>query len=99
MAELSQFKNVKELRSFLGMIQYYRDIWAKCSDMLAPLTGLVSDYGQTKTAKAKGTKKAPWHWDEVHQEAFNDVIAKEVVLAYSDNSKVFRYIQMHQLLT
>jgi len=27
---------VKELRSFLGMIQYYRDLWAKRSEMLAP---------------------------------------------------------------
>ncbi len=29
--------NVKELRQFLGMVQYYRDMWAKRSDMLAPL--------------------------------------------------------------
>jgi hypothetical protein len=34
----------------------------------------------------------PWHWDEVHQRAFNNVkatIARELVLAYSDYSKVF----------
>jgi len=30
--------NVKELRHFLGMVQYYRDLWAKCSEMLAPLS-------------------------------------------------------------
>ncbi len=30
--------NVKELRHFLGMVQYYWDIWAKHSEMLAPLT-------------------------------------------------------------
>ena len=85
-------KNVKELRRFLGMIQYYRDIWAKRSEMLAPLTDLVGKCGQTKTTKAKGTKKAPWHWSEVHQKAFDDAkatIAKEVVLAYPDYSKVF----------
>ena len=29
--------NVKELRHFLGMVQYYRDMWAKRSEMLAPL--------------------------------------------------------------
>jgi hypothetical protein len=29
--------NVKELRHFLGMVQYYRDMWAKWSEMLAPL--------------------------------------------------------------
>jgi hypothetical protein len=27
--------NVKELRHVLGMVQYYRDMWAKCSEMLA----------------------------------------------------------------
>jgi hypothetical protein len=32
--------NVKELRHFLGMVQYYRDMWAKRSEMLAPLSDL-----------------------------------------------------------
>ena len=30
--------SVKELRSFLRMVQYYRDMWAKRSEMLAPLS-------------------------------------------------------------
>jgi hypothetical protein len=30
--------NVKQLRHFLGMVKYYRDLWA--SKMLAPLTSL-----------------------------------------------------------
>jgi hypothetical protein len=83
---------VRQLRHFLGMVQYYRDLWARRSNMLAPLTSLVGECGQTKTTKAKGTKKVPWHWDKVHQKAFNHVkatIAKDVVLAYPDYSKVF----------
>ncbi len=60
---------VKQLRHFLGMVQYYHDLWARRSDMLAPLTSLVGDGGQTKTTKAKGTKKVPWYWDEVHQKS------------------------------
>ncbi len=59
--------------------------------MLAPLTSLVGECGQTKTTKAKGTQKVPWHWDEVHQRAFDHInvtIAKDVVLAYPDYSKV-----------
>jgi hypothetical protein len=74
------------------MVQYYPDLWARRSDMLAPLTSLVGECGQTKTTKAKGTKKVPWHWDEVHQRAFNHVkatIAKDIVLAFPDYSKVF----------
>ncbi len=77
---------------------YYCDLWARGSDMLTPLTSLVGECGQTKTTKAKGTKKVPWHWDEVHQRAFNHIkatIAKDVVLAYPDYSKVFEiYTQM-----
>ena len=83
--------NVKELRRFLGMVQYYRDLWAKRSEMLAPLTDLVGKCGQTKVTKAKGTKKVPWHWDEVHQKAFETVkatIAKDEVLAYPDYNEV-----------
>ncbi len=60
--------------------------------MFAPLTSLVGECSQTKISKAKGTKKVLWHWDEVHQRAFDHVkatIAKDVVLAYPDYSKVF----------
>ena len=83
---------VKELRHFLGMVQYYRDMWAKRSEMLAPLSDLVGECGETKTTKKNKTKKSPWRWDPIHQKAFDDVktaIAKEVVLAYPDFSKPF----------
>jgi hypothetical protein len=33
--------NVKELRHFLGMVQYYSDMWAKRSEMLAQLSRRV----------------------------------------------------------
>jgi hypothetical protein len=57
---------VEPLRHILGMMQYYRDIWAKRGKMLLPLTSLVGECGQTKVTRGKGTKKVPWHWDEVH---------------------------------
>jgi hypothetical protein len=84
---------VRELRHFLGIVQNYRGLWARWSNMLAPLTSLVRECSQTKSTKAKGTKKGPWHWDEVHQRAFDHVkatIVKDVVLAYPDYSKVFK---------
>ena len=37
--------------------------------MLVPLTNLVGECGHTKVTKAKKTKKVPWHWDKVHQQA------------------------------
>jgi hypothetical protein len=51
--------NVKQLRHFIGMVQYYRDLWARRSNMLAPLTSLVGECGHTKVTRAKGTKKVP----------------------------------------
>ncbi len=84
--------NVKELRHFLGMVQYYRDMWARRSEMLAPLTDLVGECGETKPPRMNKTKKKPWRWDPIHQQAFENVkaaIAKETVLAYPDFSKPF----------
>jgi hypothetical protein len=74
------------------MAQYCHDLWARRSNMLTPLIALVRECSQTKITKAKGTKMAPWHWDEVHQRAFNHItatLAKDVVLAYPDYSEVF----------
>jgi hypothetical protein len=84
--------NVKELRHLLGMVQYYRDMWARRSEMLAPLTDLVGECGEMKTTRRNKTKKKPWQWDPIHQQAFDDVkaaIAKETVLAYPDFLKPF----------
>eukprot|EP00804_Cyclotella_cryptica_P014392 CCRYP_015543-RA/>CCRYP_015543-RA protein AED:0.46 eAED:0.51 QI:0/0/0/1/0/0/3/0/111 len=55
--------------------------------MLAPLTSLVGECGHNKVTRALKTRKVPWHWVEVHQQAF--VIAKDVALAYPDYSKEF----------
>jgi hypothetical protein len=84
--------NVKELRHFLGMVQHYRDMWARSNEMLAPLTDLVGECGETKTTKMNKTKEKPWQWDSIHQQAFDKVkaaIAKEKVLAYPNFLKPF----------
>ncbi len=55
--------------------------------MLAPLTSLVGECGHAKVARAKKAKKQAWHWDEVHQIAYDNVkatIPRDVVLAYPD---------------
>jgi hypothetical protein len=67
-------------------------MWAKHSEMLAPLTDLVGACTETKTTKKNKTKKLPWRWDPIHQQAFDNVkgtIAKDVVLAYLDFMKPF----------
>ena len=64
---------LKQLRSLLGMVQFYRDMWKRRSHILAPLTDLVG----------KGKKKFTWKLE--HQKAFEDmkkVMAKETILNY-----------------
>ena len=60
--------------------------------MLAPLTSLIGDCSHTKITKANKTRKHLWHWDAVHQKAFDDIkatITKDVALAYPDYSLEF----------
>ncbi len=57
---LSPSNNIKELRHFLGIVQYYRDMWVSRSEMLTPLTDLVGECGETKTTRMNKTKKKPW---------------------------------------
>jgi hypothetical protein len=49
--------NVKELLHFLSMVQYYRDMWAKRSEMLAPFSDLRrvrrNENHQTKQGKKR----------------------------------------------
>jgi hypothetical protein len=85
--------NVKELRHLLGVVQYSQYMWVRRSEMLAPLTDhVVGECGETKTTRMNKTKKKPWHWDLMHQQAFDNIkaaIAKETVLAYLDFLKPF----------
>ena len=72
-------KTRKQLRRFIGMINYYRDMWPRRSDLLAPLTKLKS-------------KTVPWKWTAVEQKAFEDmkkVITKETMLTYPNFNKPF----------
>ena len=57
--------NSKQLKRFLGMINFYRDIWEKRSHILAPLS---------KLSNAKGKK---FKWETEQQNAF--VTAKEML--------------------
>ena len=94
MLALKRPENIKSLRKFLGMVQYYHDLWEKRSHLIAPLsTDLIGECGGTKTAKKKKTKKKPFYWSEVHNQAFEaikKVIAREVLmLAYPDYNEPF----------
>ena len=60
--------------------------------MIAPITNLVGETGETKVTQATGTKMKKWYWTQVHQDAFDLVkrtLAEEVTLAYPDYGEVF----------
>jgi hypothetical protein len=87
--ELEPPKNVKGLRSFLGIIQYYRDLWKKRSHILAPLTDLVGECGHNKNSKKN---KRKFIWEAKHQQPFDEakkLVCRDVMLAYLDFTKEF----------
>jgi hypothetical protein len=69
----------RELRQFIGMINYYCHMWVRRSSLLAPLTSMTS-------------KNVKFVWMDVHQKAFEDIkkiICREVMLTFPDFSKPF----------
>ena len=72
-------RNARQLRHFLGMVNFYRDMWRRRSHLIAPLTQLLG----------KGKK---FKWGKEHQQAFEEIksaISKETLLAFPDFSKEF----------
>jgi len=72
-------KTQKQVRAFIGMVNYYRDMWIRRSETLAPLTALTS-------------KNVKFKWTDVEQKAFDTmkrIMARETLLAYPDFNKEF----------
>ncbi len=78
--------NLKQLRGFIGMVNYYIDMWPHRSHILSPLT--------TKTgAPQKGVKAPPFKWTPEMQKAFEKMkaqMAAEVLCAHPDHNKPFK---------
>jgi hypothetical protein len=75
-------RNKTELRTFLGAITFYRDMWARRSHILAPLTAMTGS----------GPEAAPFVWGPLQQESFDTIrtsIAKDVLLRYPDHNLPF----------
>ena len=80
-------KTVKQVRSFLGMVNYYKDMWRHRSHLLAPLTDLTANKDGTT-----GKKRGPIKWEKVHQDAFDtikQIITDDVMLSFPDFNKPF----------
>jgi hypothetical protein len=76
---IAEPKTQKQLCGFIGLVNYYHNMWIRQSHVLAPLSKLCS-------------KNVPWKWTEAHRKAFNKakkIVAHDVMLAYPNFNKEF----------
>ena len=70
----------KEVRKFISVINYYRNIWLRRSQTLAPLTKIT-------------TIKQTFKWTQVKQDAFNKtnrIVAGDTLLTYNNFNETFK---------
>jgi len=78
-------RTVTQLRGFIGMVNYYRDMWPHRAHILAPLTAKV---GNPK----KGTKPEKFVWTPEMDAAFNKMkalMAQDAMCAYPNHNEPF----------
>ena len=72
--------NVSEVRTFLGMTGYYRQLVPDYAKVAAPLTALTK-------------KRAIWHWTDKHELSFKtlkELMLSDQILAYPHTDKPYK---------
>ena len=80
--KLKQPETATEMRTFLGMVTYYRDMWPRRSHILKPFTSLS---GLPKKAKITWTKEM-----EVAFKQMKALIAADCLMAYPNHNLPFK---------
>ena len=71
--------NKKQVQAFISVINYCRDMWARLSHLLHPLTALTSP-------------KVKFKWTDVEHKVFDEIkrtVARDTLLAYPYFNKHF----------
>ena len=75
---------VKELRMFVGAVNYYKEMWPSRAHILAPLT--------EKTGNNQPKNSKPFVWTDEMDKAFKKIkslMAADILIAYPDHNKPF----------
>ena len=67
----------KEVRQFIGVLNYYRNMWSRLSHTLAPLTKITPS-------------KVKFKWNKTKQDTFEElklIVDRDTLLAYPDFNK------------
>ena len=83
--------NVKELHHFLGMVQYYHNLWAKCSKLLASLMPSHCDEVHQKALDAVKPPLQMWFWPtqtiKVFLEVYTDALSTQLGSVITQNNR------------
>ena len=69
----------KKWQHFIGLSNYYKDMWKQRSGILSPLSSMTS-------------KQARWNWSKEYQKAFDSIerlVSKETLLSYPNFNDAF----------
>ena len=72
-------KNIKEMCALIGIVDCYRDMWAKRPHLLHPLTALTS-------------QKYRFKWTDLEQKSLDDIkraVSHDTLVAYWDFNRCF----------
>ena len=77
--DIAVYPTKKLLRRFVGLINYYGDMWQHRSEILIPLSSMTS-------------KQAKWNWSKEYQKIFDTIkslSSRETLLSYPNFDKPF----------
>jgi transposase InsO family protein len=82
--QMDRPKNASQIRTFVGMINWYRDYWPRRAHLLSPFTKLQNGL--------EGNKKAPIVWTDELEKCFQEVkavLARDALLAFPNHNEPF----------